>query len=152
MEIRKLSSEEQVATGANMVVILTHADLTETATNTAQTIALTNVVEGTRVEVIATRLVEPFEDASDSAFNTTTLIIGDDGSTNRLLASQELNVNGTEILAKAGAGPYCYTAANTVDAIIGSMASKALSNIDVGEVWIFLSQHDLDDFVNDTQA
>jgi hypothetical protein len=140
MNIFVLPNEERVSSGFTHRVELTHADLTETAANTAQTIAILTVAAGDMVRNCATKLVIPFEDASDNALNTTTLIVGDDGSTNRYLASQELNLNGTEIDAKAGvATGHVFTAANTIDAIFGSMAAKSLSDIDAGEVHIFLA-------------
>lgn len=128
-------------------IVLTHEDLTTATANTAQTIALLSVEAGDVVTHAASKLVTAFSDASDSAFNTTTLIVGDDGSTNRFLSSTELNENGTEVYYKAGTNTagFAYTAANTVDAVIGSMAAKSLSDIDAGEVHIFLHVAKLSD-------
>lgn len=139
-KVKPLGTEERLAHGgATHVAVITHEDLTETTANTAQTIALMNVANKVAVECVYTDLITPFKDASDAAFNTTTLIVGDDGSTNRLLASQEMNKNGTEVDMKVGTGTcYVFTADNTVDAIVGSMAAKSLSNIDTGEVHIYL--------------
>lgn len=121
-------------------IVLTFEDLTETATNTAQTIALLDVAAGDIVTDCAMVMTTDFEDASDSGFNATTLIVGDDGSTNRYLTSTELNVNGTQVNYKAGTqtAGFMYTAANTIDAVIGSMSGKALNDIDVGSVTILL--------------
>lgn len=149
MKVYNLSLEEQAASGYNKKVVITHADLTESTVNTAQTIELFSVPAYTVVDSCAFKLVTPFEDASDNALNTTTLIVGDGGSTARFSPSKELNVNGTEILAWATANatdtlPYAYVSADTIDAIFGSMADKALSDVDVGEVHIYLGVRTLD--------
>jgi hypothetical protein len=151
MEIYQFTQEERAKTGFTHRVKLTHSDLTETATNTAQTIQILPVTDGTLVDRVAMRLVTPFQDASDAAFNSNTLIVGDGGSTNRFLTSQQLNVNGTEILGFAGTNTtgYVYLADDTVDVVIGSMSAKALVDIDVGEVWIFIRAVDLDLYADD---
>ncbi len=145
MKTYELPAETKAATGYTHKVIITHSDLTEAAANTAQTIELLDVAAGDVVHTAAVKLVTAFSDASDTAFNSTTLIVGDDGSTNRFVTSQELNVNGSEVLYKAATNtaPHAYTAANTVDAIFGSMAAKSLSDIDAGEVHIFLGVNKL---------
>lgn len=140
MKVYELPAETKAATGYTHKVILTHEDLTETTANTAQTIELLDVAAGDVVSSAAVKVVTKLEDASDNAFNTTTLIVGDGDSTNRYIASQELNKNGTAVLYKANANtvPNAYTAADTVDAVFGSMAGKKLSDIDAGEVHVFL--------------
>ena len=139
MNVLPLTTEEKAATLATHLVTITSDDLTETTVNTAQTLTVT-VAAGDFFEVIAHKLVTPFEDASDAAFNTTAYTIGDGGSANRFLTSTELNVNGTEIDFKAGAlgEGYFYNSADTVDFAIGSMSGKALNNIDTGELHVFI--------------
>lgn len=136
--------------GYNRAYKITHEDLTETAANTAQTLTLENVKLGTVVKGAAFYLKTPFEDASDNALNTTTIIVGDGGSTSRFIVSKELNVNGTEILSWATANatdtlPYAYVTTDTIDVIVGSMADKSLSDIDTGELWVFLEVAELAD-------
>ena len=145
MKVYELPSETKSATGYTHKVVITSADLTETTANTAETIELLDVAAGDVVHTAAVKVVTALADASDTAFNTTTLIVGDDGSTNRFVTSQELNVNGSEVLYKAATNtaPHAYTAANTVDAVFGSMAAKSLSDIDTGEVHIFLGVNKL---------
>jgi len=146
MNAYELPNETKLSLFTHKIVV-THADLTEAAANTAQTIALLSVEAGDVVTHAATKLVTPFENTADSAYNTTTLIVGDDGSTNRFMSSTELNVNGTEVYWKAGTNTagFAYTAANTVDAVFGSMAAKSLSNLNAGEVHIFLHVAKLSD-------
>lgn len=140
MTILPLSTTEKAATGATHLVIWGHADLTETTANTAQLLQIP-VVAGTLVKVIGNKLVTPFEDASDAAFNSTAITIGDGGSANRLLTSTELNVNGTEIDFKPGAlaEGYFFNVADTIDITVNSMTAKSLSNIDAGEDHVYLS-------------
>ena len=145
MKVYELPAETKAATGYTHKVIITHNDLTTATANTAQTIELLSVAAGDVVNTAAVKVVTAFSDASDTAYNTTTLIVGDDGTTNRFVTSQELNVNGTEVLYKAATNtaPHAYTAANTVDAVFGSMAAKSLSDIDAGEVHVFLGVNKL---------
>lgn len=147
MKTYVLSQEEQAKTGFTHRINLTHEDLTETTANTAQTIAILTVAARDYVSDAAFNLVTPFEDASDNALNTTTIIVGDDGNDDRYIVSTELNKNGSEILAfgAASTARYAYLAANTIDAIFGSMAAKSLSDIDVGEIDIFLKVSRLPD-------
>lgn len=122
------------ALGANFEVIITHEDLTETATNTTQKLTLP-IEDKMSFEVVRTILDEKFEDTTDAAFNTTALIVGDDGNTARFLASQELNVNGTEVTMKNGTGTaLVYTTTDTIDFIFASMAAKSLSALNRGRV------------------
>ena len=145
MKVYELPAETKAATGYTHKVIITHTDLTMATANTVQTIELLSVAAGDVVNTAAVKVVTAFSDASDTAYNTTTLIVGDDGTTNRFVTSQELNVNGTEVLYKAATNtaPHAYTAANTVDAVFGSMAAKSLSDIDAGEVHVFLGVNKL---------
>jgi hypothetical protein len=132
--------------GFNHRFVIDHTDLTEAADDTTQAITLITLPAGSVVKSAAMFLNTPFEDASDAAFDATTLIVGDSGDTDRYLASTELNENGTEILAKAAPGaniPHAYAAATAVTATFGSMAAKALEDLDVGEVSIYLETSDL---------
>lgn len=143
MEFFELSSNDRVALGgATHALRITHEDLTETTANTAQTLQIA-VGDGDVFELLAARLVTPFEDASDAAFNTTALIVGlTGGDTDLFLASTELNANGTEIDYATGAvaqGPsgYAFNAADTVDFNFASMSAKSLSDLDTGELLVF---------------
>ena len=143
MEVYKLLNQERLGTGYTHRVKLTHADLTEATANTAQTIQILSVAIGDVVQDAAYKLVTKYEDASDNAFNVTSIVVGDGGSTSRYIPSKELNVNGTEIVnwatsAATNTLPYAYLAADTIDVIFTSMAAKALVDIDAGEVHIFL--------------
>ena len=154
MKVEPLFEQQAAGLGFTHRIRVTHEDLTETTVNTAQTIALLNVKAGTFVDRAAMVLVTPFEDASDANFNSNTILVGDGSVTDRYLRSNtddtglQVNVNGTEVLyhvnpvAASTAGldtaPFMYTADDTIDLVFGSMAAKALSNLDVGILDIYL--------------
>lgn len=130
-----------VRTGFTDLVILTSDDFTQTATNTAQTVALLNVHLGDIVRDAAIYLKTAFQQVADPAFNTDTIVIGDGNSTARFIASTEINVNGTEVYVKGGAltAPYAYTGDDTIDIVMSSMAAKALNDLDTGELWVWFN-------------
>jgi hypothetical protein len=121
-------------------VVLTHADLTETAANTAQVIEMITVAAGDIVTDAAFIMTTSFTDASDAAFNTVAVTVGDGGSATRYLSSTETNSNGTEVFYKAGTltAGNMYTVADTVDITFNSMALKSLVDIDAGSLTILL--------------
>lgn len=103
LEWAKLRVQEAALHGATHVVVITHDDLTEAGTNTAQTI--TNafpVLNKVGVGLVKMELRQAFEDSDVAAFNSVTVIVGDGNDTDRYLASTELNENGTEVWAKFG--------------------------------------------------
>ena len=132
--------------GFNHRFVVDHTDLTEATDNTAQEITLITLPAGTVVKRSAYYLKTKLQYESDSALNTTTLIVGDSGDTDRYINSSELNVNGTEVVYAvndASKLPFVTTASTAIKATFGSMASKDLASIDAGEVWIYLETADL---------
>lgn len=148
MNIIVLNNQQRLS-GFTHRARVTYKDLTQTAANTAQVIPLFAGKKGTTVNKVATFVREAFEDTEDAAFNNTALTIGDTGSAARFLASQQLNVNGTEVMAKAGTGTlHTYAAAGAaavVNATFGSMSAKSLADLNKGEVDIFFSITELGD-------
>ena len=142
MDFFELAFNDRVALGgATHALRITADDLTETTANTAQALTV-DVADGEVFELLATNLVTPFEDASDAAFNSTVLTVGDGSDTDRFLTSQQLNANGTVIDYATGAaaqGPsgHVYNTADTVDFTFGSMSAKALADIDTGELLVY---------------
>lgn len=141
MKVFELPAETKAATGFTHKAIVTHVDVTESVADTDQTIALLSVAAGDVVEKAAYKLVTAFSDASDSAFNDTKVQVGDDGDTDRFIAATQVNVNGTEVLfaSQANTTAYVYTAANTVDLLVESMTAKSLSDLDAGEIHVYLA-------------
>jgi hypothetical protein len=141
MEIFELPAETKAATGFTHKAIVTHVDLTLTTADADQTIALLSVAAGDVVEKAAYKLVTAFSDASDAAFNDTKVQVGDGTDTDEYIAATQVNVNGTEVLFAANVNtvPFAYTAADTVDLLVESMTAKSLSDLDAGEIHIYLA-------------
>ena len=141
MKVYELPAETKAATGFTHKAIVTHVDITESTADTDQTIALLSVAAGDVVEKAAIKLVTPFKDASDSAFNDTKVQVGDGTDTDEYVAATQVNENGTEVLFAANVNtvPFAYTAADTVDLLVESMTAKSLSELDAGEIHIYLA-------------
>jgi hypothetical protein len=132
--------------GFNYRFVIDHTDLTQGTDNTAQDITLITLPAYSVVKSAATFLKTPFELVGTSAYNSNTVIVGDATDDDRFITSQQINVNGTEILAKAQASttPHAYAAATAVVAKFASMASQDLLELDKGEIHIFLEVVQLD--------
>lgn len=138
MDTNPLSKEKQAALGATHSVRITHGDLTETAEDTAQTLALT-VPDKTLFALVGFRLDEAFQDAGDAALDDTKVSVGDGGSGTRYLAAKQVNANGTTVNAAAGKTfGHAYDGADTVDFLFGSMTGKSLSDIDRGDITFYV--------------
>jgi len=137
----ELPANTKAATGFTHKVVVTHTDITESAADTDQTIALLSVAAGDVVEKAAYKLVTAFSDASDAAFNDTKVQVGDGTDTDEYIAATQVNLNGNEVLFAANVNtvPFAYTAADTVDLLVESMSAKSLSNLDAGEIHIYLA-------------
>lgn len=138
MNVFPLTTEERQQGGFTHRFELDHTDLTQTAAATAQVVPLLALIAGMLVLKVATRMTTAFQDVSDGAFNSTAITIGDGGTANLFLTSQELNVNGTEVYNKAGTGTAkAYDAGDSLNLTFNSMTGKSLSNIDTGVLKVF---------------
>lgn len=139
MKFFPLSKARQAATGMTHGAIVTHEDLTESTVNTAQAVTLAVVPEGSVVSDAILNVITPLEDASDVAFNSNAVTVGDTDA-DRLIASAQVNANGSTVTAKVAAStiPFVYTAEATIALTVGSMAAKALSDIDTGELEVLI--------------
>jgi hypothetical protein len=130
--------------GFTHMAIIDADDLTMATAATAQKIKLGPIPAGAYVHKVELRLVKPFKDASDAAFNTTAVTVGDNTAANTFITTKELNENGTEIVVPAlqntSTGPY--TAADEIDITFNSMTGKKLVDIDVGEVHLLVQIFD----------
>ena len=135
MRISPLFNEEAAQRGANLVVEIEHSDFSaNTSTGSAVLPAFAVHAPYQSVELVNSELIVPFQDKSDAAFSSTAIEVGDDGDADRLLASQELNANGSKIHQKAGTGTkYIPTSGNTVDLTVTPTAGKVLANLDAGK-------------------
>jgi len=137
--IQPVTIEEQARYQATHVVVVTAADLlTTTATNTAQTNVLFTAPAGSLVSMPVMFLDTAWEDASDAAFNSLSIVIGD-ADVDEYLESLQICVNGTEVLSSVGTGVTGYYAtATAVNLIVTpSPASKKLSDVDTGVLRIY---------------
>jgi hypothetical protein len=148
MKLYELPAETKAATGFTHKAIIDHTDLTQATDNTAQDVKILTVPAKSVVTRVAMHLTTPFQKTGTSAYNTNALIIGDSGDTDRWLTSTELNVNGTEILAKVQPStiPAAYVTATDINANFASMASYDLAELDAGEVEVFFSLVSLADY------
>ena len=135
---RPLTTNEQAGNaGMTHVATISANDLTETATNTAQTFTLCALKAGDIITKIAWRLKTPFKDASDAAYNNNTLSVGHTGDVAAHVAAIQVNENGTEVLQGFSNTAVHYAAADILTVTVNSMAAKSQVNLDVGEVEIF---------------
>src|SRR5882724_11863589 len=83
-------------------------------------------------------LTTAFSDASDAAFNSSTLSLGDATTATRFINASEANVNGTEVLnVIPGANQnVIYTAAGQLQLTLNSMTGKSISDLDAGQGYI----------------
>lgn len=133
MKVDNLSLHEGGPNKSILRIQVTHRDLTETTANTAQVIELFDVVDGDLVYFMGRAMGVAFQDASDAAFNSTTLSYGDGGSATRFVNAAQGNENGTEVHWTVGNPTgYAYVTTDTVDLTVGSMTGKSLVNIDTG--------------------
>lgn len=132
--------------GFNYRFVVDHTDLTATTNAAAQDVALITLPANSLVLRAAAYVRTPFANSADSGFNTTAMIVGDSGDTDRFLVSQETNANGTIIRSRGHASttPFAYNASTVVNANFASMAGKNLAALDTGEVWIYLFVTSLD--------
>lgn len=145
MKVEAIPLYDQNPLAATHMIDVSAADLTETTANTAQTLVPLTFADGDVFVLISGRLVEPFEDSSDAAFNSTALSVGDNDSATRYLASTQLNKNGTEITTFAGAltAPcFPYTAAKELRLAFASMTAKSLADLDKGRLLLYVRKVD----------
>jgi hypothetical protein len=122
--------------GFTHVVIVTANDLTQATAAAAQVFNVCGVLAGDILYRAIGVPVVPFQNTLDAAFNADTVSFGDTGSAARHLAATEANANGT-FLRVIGNTAFLYTAADTLQVTVNSMAAKSLSNINRGEYHVF---------------
>lgn len=94
MRLYPLSIEEIASNdGFTHMAVLTSDDLTTATANTAQKIKLCGLIIGDIIRKVAIRIVTPFQNTADTAFNTSTVSLGDNTSATHVLAAQETNNN-----------------------------------------------------------
>ena len=151
MTAYELPANTKAATGFTHLITVDHVDLTTTTAATAQTIDLLDLPVGTVVNKVAYKLVTPFKDISDAAYNDTDFSVGETGDVDEFIDETEVNENGTEISYSAGFTftdasctlPRVYTTASKLTATFAGMSAKSLSDLDAGKVEVYVSLTDL---------
>jgi hypothetical protein len=139
MIFRPLTTNERAETpGFTHIGVITANDLTTTTVTVVQTLTGFAVVAGDQVMRVAWYLRVPFENTADGTNNTTTVSVGDSTVTTHLAAA-EANVNGTEIIWRAGNTAVLYTAGNTFTVTFTPKTGTAISVINKGELHIFVA-------------
>jgi hypothetical protein len=144
MTTNAFRSVNEAPRGYNYRFVIDHPDLTQSADNTAQDITLITLPANSVVKATATYLKTPFELVGTTAYNSNTISIGDSGSATRFVNAQQINRNGTEVLANATNTTFAYETATAVVARFASMASYDLAELNAGEIHIFLEVQQLD--------
>jgi len=107
------------------------------AVNTSQVFLLPKVVAGDEVIELFVRLITPFANTGDAAFNSTTIDIGDDVSPTTYATAIQINKNGTFVVNTHIADKNnIYTAAHQLQIRLNSMAAKSLSTLNQGQIWV----------------
>lgn len=146
MRFRSLAIEEKASQTFTHLLSFAFGDIPAgIAVNTAlvlNTVALgmPAIPAGTIIKRVLLHLTTAFKDASDAAFNSTTVSLGDSGSATRFLNAVQINENGTEVIntTPGATEDYVYTAADQLVLTINSMAAKSISDLDVGRFYIEL--------------
>jgi hypothetical protein len=139
-----LPFESAAVLGVTHILRLTYADIASLTSGTAQAVIPINTLAaatgtlpaGMHVSKVIPRVVTAVA-ASAGTLTTLTFILGDDGSTNRYVASMDAM---TAAWGTAYTSKFCYTAANTIDiiftlntnstAVISTVATLSAGQID----------------------
>jgi hypothetical protein len=120
------------------VGIITADDLTVTVAATLQTIQFAALLPGDQILRVAWYLRVPFEVKGDASYAAQTVSIGDVAAVGTHLAAAEVNINGTEIIWRAGNTAVLYTAADKFAATFTAPAAgKSVSMLNKGELHVF---------------
>jgi hypothetical protein len=139
MTFRTLTTNERAETpGFTHIGIVTADDLTQTTVTIAQLIQFAALQAGDQMLRVAWYLRTPFQNTADAADNATTASVGDNAAVGTHLAPAVVNVNGTEIIWRAGNTAVLYTAADKIAVNFIPTTGKALSALNRGELHVIV--------------
>lgn len=102
-DVGPLFTDEAAGWDANLMVRIDHTDLTETTTNTAQSITnLVPIAAGSSLQLVAMVLEQDFDTGNTNYTGSTLLEVGDGSDADFFLTSTELASDGTEVDLKLG--------------------------------------------------
>lgn len=136
--------ETAVEKGGNFLALLSFADIVAAVTGVGATVVNLFTILGAAqgIELEHAELLTPFV-SSDGTLISAALIVGDAGSTNRLLASTELNAAGAFVNLTYGTGTKYAPAANTViTATVTPTAAKNLNTLTAGKIALYFKIRD----------
>lgn len=140
MIFRTLTTNERAeSSGFTHVGVVTSDDLTQTVVTTAQLIEFCKLVAGDQVLRVKAFLKLPFQCTTDAADNATTASVGDNAAVTTHLAAAVVNVNGTEIIWRAGNTAVLYTATDKLTVNFVPTTGKALSALNRGELHVLFA-------------
>jgi hypothetical protein len=136
MNVAPLFNESAAQRDGNIEVEITHEDLTQTGAGTAQTLLAFKVKAALQsIQLINLELIEPFQDTATASTDSLLVEIGDDGDTDRLCTSTQININGTEVRQKQGTGTvHIFAADNTVDFLFTPKTGTTLASLNRGKL------------------
>lgn len=143
--VTRLPTEEVIARGgATHKVVVTVDELSESATGTAEAVALLTPASNERVECLGIGVTTGLADASDSGHDDVTAQVGDSGDPDRLAAAAQVAANGSVVVAAPGTGTSrVYDGATAVNLTITPKTGKANDQLDSGELVVWLKITDL---------
>ena len=148
MKFSRITDEEITSSGGfNYRLDFSYRDIgAGIASNTAKTWGagyLPSLPISSFVAKTELHLTTPFQDASDSAFNSDTISFGDTTTATRFINASESNLNGTEVLnvVPGAVTNAIYTAAGQLQLTLNTTANKTVSDLDVGQAYILVEIH-----------
>lgn len=124
VSVQRLSAMEQANTRATHRVVIKESDLTETSTNTAQTLGASFPVAAKMgVEVVAMQLVTSFDEGTTNYTGSCALTVGDGTDADLYLTSTELHADGTEVWLKYGRSTWLTAATTTGNFLTNCVAT-----------------------------
>ena len=140
MTFKELSLQEKSSLDVTHQAVLTANDLTQATVATAQSLNVAALPVGSIIAAVWLRLITPFQNPADAAFNSNSVDVGDTALATRFFTAQQLNANGAFISAPGYSatlgGPYA--ASQFLTANFNAMAAKALLSLKVGELHILV--------------
>lgn len=132
--------------GGNFLAEVSFADFAAAITGSALTINLfTTIGAAQGLFLEHSELLQPFADTSDTNNASTAITVGDAGSSNRYLASTEMNLNGSYVPLSFGTGTKYVPAVGgntTVQLTATPTSGKSLANLKQGKLALYFGLRD----------
>lgn len=138
MTFRTLTTNERAEScGFTHIGIVTADDLTQTTVTVAQLVTFAALVAGDQILRVGWYLRTPFQNTLVPGDNATTASVGDNAAVGTHLAPAIINLNGTEIIWRAGNTAVLYTTADKFAVNFIPTTGSALSALNRGELHVY---------------